>query len=326
MANSGRDLFLRRLERLNEESVDYYSYNLDRRIRFKIIRHIETNSDNNEISELIYNLEMELGKEISTELDSSDKIEDFLYSCTIPEFLSAIEILISIKYNDNPVYRMLVEGMTGIRKSTGEVIKRPPDPECVKKEESFKNFIGKINEIFRIDKIGYEVVPGGLLSLPYIVVPFNSEYLHKETIVEPLTLMNDAEFVGPLDEFKRALDDYRNEKYSDAIHKANNAYESTLKTILNLKMISFDPSKEKIHTLVQKIQDETDIIDSSFKALVSPFLSVLKVGPNIIRNMEGVGHGQGHDVKEMKKSYANFVLRLTGTYIAFLIERYGESK
>jgi len=249
-----------------------------------------------------------------------------LKSCSTDEFLSAIEILISVKFNDDPLYRMLAEGSKLKRPSTGEVFERSPHPEIAKKEEKFKDFIEKINEIFRVDKIGYQIVPVSLPKLPYIVVPFNSEYLYIETVRYSMSLMHDANFMGPLNEFERALDDYRNGKYEDTIHKANKAYESTLKTILNLKQIEFNPAKEKIPQLVQKIQDETDIIDSSIRDLINPFMSVLKKGPNIIRNMEGIGHGQGIDVKEMEKSYANFVLRLTGTYIVFLIERYDETK
>ncbi|EKF86191.1 abortive infection family protein [Methanobacterium formicicum] len=319
-----RDLFFRRMERLEGKIPDYYSYDLDNKVRFKIINHILDNTGDEELSDLIGTLRMELGREISDNLYNNEIIEGFLYSCDENEFLSAIEILISLKYDDSPLYRILVEGSRSVVKSTGKTIERPPNPQFVKKEEEFKEFINIINEIFRIDKIGYEIVPVSLPKLPYIVVPFNSQYLYVETIREPLLLLNDTNFRGPLNEFERALDDYRYEKYDDAIHKANKSYESTLKTILKKKNHDFNPAKEKISTLVQKVQDETDIIDSSFRDLVSPFFSVLKKGPNIIRNMEGIGHGQGVDIKEMEKSYADFVLRLTGTYIVFLIERYNE--
>lgn len=312
------------MERIEGKIPDFYSYDLDNKVRFKIINHILDNTDDEELSELINTLRMELGREISDNLYNNEIIEEFLYSSNENEFLSAIEILISLKYNDSPIYRMLIEGSRGTIKSTGQTVERPPNPKYVKKEEEFKEFINKINEIFRIDKIGYEIVPVSLQKLPYMIVPFNSQYLYVETIREPLLLLNDANFMGPLNEFERALDDYRNEKYDDAIHKANKSYESTLKTILKKKDRDFNPAKEKISTLVQKVQDQTDIIDSSFRDLVSPFFSVLKKGPNIIRNMEGIGHGQGIDIKEMKKSYADFVLRLTGTYIVFLIERYNE--
>jgi len=222
---------------------------------------------------------------------------------------------------------MWAEGSKGKLPSTGEVFERPPHPEYAKKEEEeFKDFIEKINEIFRVDKIGYQIVPVSLPKLPYIIVPFSSEYLYIETIRYPMSLMHDANFRGPLDEFERALDDYRYEKYEDTIHKANKAYESTLKTILKLKEIEHDPNKDnKIPKLVEKIRKESNIITKELQSTFDSFWSVLQNGAPTIRNMEGVAHGQGIDVKKMEKSYADFVLRLTGTYIVFLIERYTET-
>jgi hypothetical protein len=182
----------------------------------------------------------------------------------------------------------------------------------------------KINEIFRIDRIGYEIVPVSLPKLPYIIVPFNSQYLYAETIRYPMSLMYDAKFLGPLNEFEKALDDYRNEKYDDTIHKANKSYESTLKTILTLKDIDYEPH-DKLPKLVEKIRNESDIIDNKLVSTFNSFWSVLQNGPPTIRNMEGVGHGQGIDIKKIEKSYADFVLRMAGTYIVFLIERYNET-
>lgn len=312
------------MERLEGKIPDFYSYNLDKTIRFKLIKHIQSNIENDEVSDLIYSLEMELGREISKEsIYDDEKLENFLYTCSNKEFLSAIELLISIKFNDDPIYRMLVEGSSGIRKSTGEELKRNPHPEYVKKEEKFRNFIITLNEIFKTDKIGYEIVPVSLPRLPYMIVPFNSQYLYVETIRYPMSLMYDAEFLGPLNEFEEALDEYRKEEYKDAIHKANKAYESTLKTILDIKDKEYT-NKDNIPNLIDKIRKETDIFNSELNSAFDSVWSVLKNGPQTIRNI--VAHGQGKEVKEMQKSYTDFVLRLVGTYIVFLIDRYNETK
>jgi hypothetical protein len=308
-----KDLLFRRMKRLKGEIPDYYSYKLNEKVRHKLIGTILDFEVRGEFDDLVIHIERELGKNISSEYSSSAKIQDFMFNCPEDEFLSIIEILISIKFSNykNAVYHD--------RNSY-------PSSKTISLRKNVQSFINTINKTFKVDKIGYEIVPASLPNLPYIIVPFNSKYLYVETIKEPMSLLYDAKFEGPLNEFELALDDYRNEKYEDTIHKSNKSYESTLKTILDLKKIDFNPSKEKIPQLVQKIQDETDIIDSSFRDIVNPFMSILKKGPNIIRNMEGIGHGQGMDVKEMEKSYANFVLRLTGTYIVFLIERYNETK
>jgi len=59
-----RDLFFRRMERLEGKIPDFYSYNLDEKLRFKLTKHILNNSEDNELSELVSNLEMELGHDI----------------------------------------------------------------------------------------------------------------------------------------------------------------------------------------------------------------------------------------------------------------------
>ena len=48
------------------------------------------------------------------------------------------------------------------------------------------------------------------------------------------------------------------------------------------------------------------------------------MGPNVIRNLAGIGHGQGEEIKKVEQSYAKFVINMVGSIIVFLIERYEE--
>jgi len=140
-----------------------------------------------------------------------------------------------------------------------------------------------------------------------------------------MSLMYDEDFEGPLNEFEDAIDEYRKGEYKDSIHKANKSYESTLKTILEIKGEEYS-SKDTMPNLVEKIRNKTDLIDTSMQSMFDSVWSVLQNGPPNIRNLEGIGHGQGSSIKEVEKSFADFVLRLVGTYIVFLIERYKETK
>lgn len=316
-----KDLYYRRIKGLKGELPEYYSHDLDNQIRFKIIGaifdHHYSKAPNDlerfagattydEFNELNIILEREFGKIISNKVQSSEKIQDFLFNCQEEEFLSVIEVLVSLKLNN--INKQNQREYTSSHKMVNDL----------------HSFIDTVNEIFRVEKIGYEIVPVNLPKLPFIVVPFNSKYLYLETIKRPMSLMYDENFKGALNEFEDALDEYRNEIYKDSIHKANKSYESTLKTILDLKDIVYS-SKDNIPALVEKIRNDTDIIDSNIKSAFDSVWSVLHNGPPTIRNQPGVGHGQGRNVKEIEKSYADFVLRLTGTYIVFLIERYNET-
>ena len=117
----------------------------------------------------------------------------------------------------------------------------------------------------------------------------------------------------------------RVEKFEDCIHKSGKSYESTLKAILDKKNISYN-KEDKIFSLVTKVRDACKLGDPSLNTLFERFWPVLEQGPNVIRNFEGIGHGQGANIKNYEKSYANFVLHLTGTYIVFLLERFEEFK
>jgi hypothetical protein len=192
--------------------------------------------------------------------------------------------------------------------------------------EKLNKFIGVLNKLFQIEKVGYEISIASVSNqtdVPILIVPFNSKYLYDETIQKTRILLYNLEFDGALNEFDKALDDLRFEKYEDCIHKAGKAYESILKAILDKKRISYSKD-DKIFTLVAKVRDTLKLQDPSLNTLFEQLWPVLNQGPNVIRNFAGIGHGQGTDIKTYEKSYANFVLHLTGTYIVFLLERYEE--
>jgi tetratricopeptide (TPR) repeat protein len=311
-------LFFRRKQRLEGKVPDYYSYKLPETVRHKIIGTIFDynfkfkpysissvfgEKDYNELDEFIILLERELGKDVFWEdIISSKRVQTFMFSCSIEEFLSALELLILLKTKNS-----LVQGYN------------------YNYDYYLSNFIKTINSIFTVDKIGYEIVPVALDDLPFIIVPFNSKYLHVETIHKPRELMYNEDFKGALDEFERALDSYRKENYDDCIVKANKAFESTLKTILTKKGKTFDESKDGITQLVDKIKD-IDLIDSRFQGIFTAFWQCLKQGASNIRNTASIAHGQGETIKKVQKRYADFVLRNTGTNICFLIEHYKEMK
>ena len=309
-------LFFRRKRRLEGKIPDYYSYDIPPRVRRKVIFtffdcrvKVEdplSGEYYDDISVLYKYMLREFDTPLPDKLTAEVSVKSFLMMCSVEEFLSTIEIYVAIKY----------DRIRSIRGSWYD-----SDAEM----ERLKTFIDTVNKIFKLEKIGYEIVPVGLENMPYIVIPFNSRYLYLETIKKPRELLYNNNFKGPLNEFEEALDDYRKGRYSDSILKATKSYESTLKTILDLCKVKYT-KKDNIPRLVEKVVNEANIIDSELKSTFHAFWAVLKNGPPTIRNKPGVAHGQGRGVSVIEKSYSEFVLRLTGTYIVFLIERYMEVK
>lgn len=305
------DLFFRRMKSLKGEFKEYYTYEISSDVRYKL-GLIFTKCSKEDSKEIVFNMELALGKPLYKTNNLKDRFNHFILESETEELISLIETSLSVKYKNylknktyygSPVYQ---------------------DDYL---EKSYKNdleyLIENINKIFKIEKIGYEIVPAGLENLPFMVVPFNSKYLYLETIHKPMKLMYDEDFKGALNEFEMALNEYGNNNYKKAIHFANNSYESVLKTILDKTETEYT-KYDNIPKLIDKIKDKTGIIDSSLTSSFDSCWNVLKNGPNTIRNQEGIGHGQGNDIKKVDKSYAEFVLRLVGTYVVFLIERFNE--
>ena len=294
---------------LRGELPEHYMYKLDPTVKSKILQQMTGLSVRgfmvDDIDELVLALQRQYGESISQKSDSRDKLWDYMGRCSDDRFLAAIELYCLIKFNN-------IESQMPMSQ-----------PQSV---ERLTEFINNTNKIFALDKIGYEIVLVGLDEMPYIVVPFNSQYLYLETIKKPRELMNDLRFDGALHEFNKALDHYRKEDYENAIVWATKAYESALKTLLDLEHKTYNKNDSTVGYLVKQVQTQLNLFDPSMAAIFEPVWGVLRTGPSNIRNMPAAAHGQGKDVKGFQKSYSKLVLHLVGAYILFLIERYNESK
>ena len=84
--------------------------------------------------------------------------------------------------------------------------------------------IGELNERFRRAGVGYQFDDGRIFRV-------DSELIHREVVRPVLRYLPRPGFEGPRDEFLQAHAHYRSGETKDAITDANNAFESTLKTI-----------------------------------------------------------------------------------------------
>jgi hypothetical protein len=291
-----KDLFHRMVKQSRGELPDYYTQEIDVTIRSKIILHYYNGYACVSKEDWRKHCQRELDPTLFYEFD----FNEYLLKRSTEEFLSALQILLLIHLENA----------------------RFDFPS----NQRLQSFIGVINKLFQIEKVGYEIsiAPNSYKTdVPILIVPYESKYLCEETIQKTRILLYNLKFEGALNEFDKALDDLRFERYEDCIHKAGKAYESILKAILDKKTISYNKD-DKIFALLIKVRDTLKLKDPSLNTLFERLWPVLEQGPNIIRNFEGIGHGQGTDIKKYEKSYANFVLHLTGTYIVFLLERFEE--
>ena len=143
--------------------------------------------------------------------------------------------------------------------------------------------IKELNERFRRAAVGYRFENGKIFRI-------DSELIHSEIVKPALQYLHTPGFEGPCDEFMSAYAHYRAGQIKDAITDANNAFESTLKTICDQRSWQYSQSSRS-SDLLKIVRDNgllPDYLDNSFDQL----LATLKSGLPKVRNEEGA-HGQG---------------------------------
>ena len=91
----------------------------------------------------------------------------------------------------------------------------------------------EINRRFRQHGVGYQYTDG-------VIVRVDSELLHEEVIRPALSLLRDKRFEGAQSEFLAAHEHYRHGRKAEALVECVKAFESTMKTICELRGWTYD--------------------------------------------------------------------------------------
>lgn len=271
-------------EREMEKYPDRH-FELNEKIRKQINYTLRNRVDRRVLDWAINDYRESHGEEISTRHDTYEAVEDFLLNAAPHKIFDFIEFCII------------------------QIIKAGWD-------QMAEDVVMRLNKWFKLSGYGFEI-----REMQFERV--DSAYLKEETTKPALRLLQKEEFVGALREFEEAIEFQRNERWEDAIKKANDSFESVMKEILGKRGISFDPG-DTASDLIQKLKGD-DILDPSLFSFANSLRSTLESGLPTLRNVTpGSGHGRGEYVEEVKQSYCNFAIHLAGSLIVFLIERYEE--
>lgn len=170
--------------------------------------------------------------------------------------------------------------------------------------------IEEINFRFREAGVGYRFEREEFIRV-------DSEFIHAEVTQPALHLLRDARFTGPEQEFRSAHAHYRAGEYKDCVTDANNAFESTLKTICEVKGWPYKKGA-RATDLLKVVRDNgllPDYLDKSFDQLAATLASGLPV----VRNEAG-GHGQGARPRATPPYVAAYALHLAAAKIVLLVE------
>ena len=170
--------------------------------------------------------------------------------------------------------------------------------------------INELNERFRRAAAGYRFEDGKIFRI-------DSELIHAEVVKPTLRYLQQPGFEGPREEYLKSHAHYRLGETKDAITNANNALESTLKTICSQRSWAY-PRRAGASDLLRVVREKgllPNYLDNSFDQLAA----TLKSGLPKVRNEEG-GHGQGPTPRETPDYVAAYALHLAAAKILFLCE------
>ena len=176
--------------------------------------------------------------------------------------------------------------------------------------------IDELNERFRRAGVGYQFENSRIFRV-------DSELIHSEVVRPVLRYLHQKGFEGPCDEFLQAHAHYRAGETKDAITDANNAFESTLKAILDQRHWGY-PQGARASELLKEVRANDllpDYLDNSFNQLAA----TLKSGLPKVRGEEGA-HGQGAAPRETPAYVAAYALHLAAANILFLVEAHKAMK
>jgi AbiJ N-terminal domain 4 len=170
--------------------------------------------------------------------------------------------------------------------------------------------ISELNHRFREHEIGYQFEGGQIIRV-------DSKFIHAEVVVPALGLLSDPNFAGPEQEFRSAHEHYRRQEYKDAIVDALNSFESTIKSICDVR--GWEYSKTATAQKLIEVIFTKELIPKYLQTHFSSLRSMLEAGVPTVRNKTS-GHGQGATPVDVPEHLAAYVLHLTASNIVMLIE------
>jgi hypothetical protein len=166
-----------------------------------------------------------------------------------------------------------------------------------------------VNEAFEDEQCPWRLSDGQFFKV-------DSEFLAVQVLEKAQELMKNDGFHGPLDEFRQARGDLATSDHKGAIVNACNAFESTLKAVLYRDN---GTARDLLMDFIDKGYCD-DIPETVRPGLRDQVLQSLP----FIRNKLG-GHGQGNEVVNVPKPYAELAVHLAGSLIQFVIKRASSS-
>ncbi|WP_019502937.1 STM4504/CBY_0614 family protein [Pseudanabaena sp. PCC 6802] len=292
------DIYSKRQQRLRGEVPDVYQYeDIPEPLRVQVVYIVADFFDpHNFVLENIYS---KLLRILCEEYGVLNLINDRFRNHPF------IEVLLS---PDNLSLPLRMRNYTEIVLDIIEIVFK--SMESVISSDMSAKAILKLNERFKEHSFGFAYRNGQIIRI-------DSELVHAEVVKPVLFLLSDLKFKGANEEFLKAHEHYRHGKYKECLNECLKSFESTLKTICNIRRWQYnqnDTAKKLIDICLMN-----GLIPQYLQSQFAAVRTILESGVPTIRNRLG-GHGQGTQQITVSQNMASYMLHLTATNLLFIIE------
>jgi len=168
----------------------------------------------------------------------------------------------------------------------------------------------EINRRFLEHGVGYQYEAG------QIIVQTNA-LLHSQVVLPALRMLADKRYRGANEEFLKAHEHYRHERYHECLNECLKAFESTMKIICHEKRWPYKQT-DTAKVLIKTCLDNALVPTFSQQQLTS-LRTLLESGIPTVLNKES-GHGQGVQQSDVPGHLARYALHLTAATILLFVE------
>lgn len=170
---------------------------------------------------------------------------------------------------------------------------------------------------YRFDNVGSAEYPS------FQIILVDNEHLHTEIVDRTFELTREAAFASAQRDYAEAWKHYRKGDADDALVNAHKAVESAMKLVIKRVDPMSTPENMQTNQLVPLLV-QLDVLPSRLQNLVVG-LNQIFMNSGSLRNSAGTGHGSV-DLSSPEATVALMALRMSGTLVSFLVDRYEQMK
>ena len=168
----------------------------------------------------------------------------------------------------------------------------------------------ELNHRFQEHSFGYKFENGHILRI-------DSQIVHAEVVKPTLQLLSQKEYRGANEEFLRAHEHYRHQRYPECLNECLKSFESTMKVICHKRSWAYNQN-DTAKTLIDNCL-KNGLIPSHLQSHFAGLRACLESGIPTVRNKMS-GHGQGVNQNIVPEYLASYLLHLTATSILLFVE------